>query len=319
MAEKPGLIFMGSSDFSAIVLQNMVEAGQNILAVYTQPDKKAGRGLKRKESPVKTLARYNAIPVRQPANFRDCKDIAELAAFSPDFLVVASYGLLLPEGVLAAPKIAPLNIHPSLLPRYRGAAPIQRAIQENWSADAETGVAIMKLVQELDAGPVYATRRIPIGRASYQTLSGTLAQAGSALLLETMPRIQAGLLPVSQDDAAATYAAKLAKEDGKIDWSASASQIDALIRAVNPWPGATTNLKLDEREMRALIRAARPGETASGVIPGQLRADKKGLFIACNDRWLEIERIQAEGKKEVSGLDFVNGLHLADMQRGFAF
>ncbi|MBD5641745.1 MAG: methionyl-tRNA formyltransferase [Desulfovibrio sp.] len=319
MVEKPGLILMGSSGFSAIVLQNLLEAGQRIRAVYTMPDKKAGRGMKKRESPVKILAQENSIPVFQPASFRDPGTVAELGALKPDFLVVAAYGLLLPEAVLSIPKIAPLNIHPSLLPLYRGAAPIQRAIQENWTPDAETGVSIMKLVRELDAGPVYAQRKMPIGRASYFALSDALAHAGSQLLLETLPAIQNGLLPEPQDDTRATYATKLDRGDGRINWQDSAAQVDALIRAVNPWPGARTEFGIEGSRIQALIREARPGEEAPGMLPGQIQAGKGGLAIACGDKWLEIGRIQLEGRKETSGRDFVNGLRLSDQHRCFAF
>lgn len=318
MAEKQGLIFMGSSAFSAVVLQKLLAARQNILAVYTQPDRKAGRGLKQKESAVKALAKASGIPVRQPANFRAPEEVEELAALKPDFLVVASYGLLLPESVLAAPKIAPLNIHPSLLPFYRGAAPIQRAIQDSWKGMDETGVAIMRLVQALDAGPVYASKRVPIARSSYADLSDRLAHVGSELLLETLPRIEAGLIPAAQEESLATYAAKLVKADGKIDWHKSSGEIDALIRAVNPWPGAQTELEIDGRKIPVLIRAARPVARAADSAPGQIRANKSGLAIACNDHWLEIDRIQAEGKKEVSGRDFVNGLRLTEIKSGVA-
>lgn len=310
---------MGSSDFSATVLRNLLLAEQKILAIYTSPDKSAGRGMRERMSPVKLLAQEYGIPVRQPKNFRNPDDVEQLAALKPDFLVVASYGVILPEDVLNIPAIAPLNIHPSLLPLYRGAAPIQRAIQENWKEDSETGVAVMHLVSELDAGPVYGVTRVPIGHATCADLSETLAQEGSKLLIGILPLIQTGLKPVPQEHVRATYAKKLGKEEGRIDWNRGAAEIDALIRAMNPWPGTTTEIHAGETRLPVIVRAAKIGEDVENALPGQLKTGKKGISIACLDKWLDIERIQMPGRKEMSAIEFANGLRLKDTLPGHAF
>lgn len=301
---------MGSSRFSEIVLRKLMDTHQNVLSVYTCPDKPAGRGMKQTMSPVKLLAEEHGIRVRTPRSLRDEQEYEALAALRPDFLVVASYGLLLPEKILEIPKIAPLNIHPSLLPLYRGAAPIQRAIQENWEPDSQTGVAIMKLVKELDAGPVYASIRVSIAQHSYGQLTDILADVGGRLLLDTLPAIQAGLAPVPQNHEQATYAAKLTKEDGKIDWNCTAEEIDALIRAVNPWPGARCEFKIEAEILPVIIRSASPGDVATNVEPGRVRITKSGLQVACKNRWLNLETLQAPGKKETSSRAFANGLRL---------
>lgn len=313
MAEGNGLIFMGTSGFAATVLGALADSGKPIVAIYTRPDRTAGRGLAVRESAVKQLAVSLGFGdrVRQPLNFRSPETVAELAAFNPDFLVVAAYGLILPQAVLDIPAIAPINVHASLLPRYRGAAPIQRAIMENWGQDDVTGVSIMRMEAGLDTGPVYASSSMPLAGETTATLSGRLAAAGAELLIKTMPLIEDGsLMPVAQDETQASYAAKLVKEDGFLDWNRPAVAVDAHVRGVTPRPGAKTILKLAEREITVTVLPGLVGEAADAPA-GSVRLDKKSLAIACADNWYELVRIIPGGRKEMTGHAFANGLRLS--------
>lgn len=319
MAESQRIVFMGTSSFARIVLEELLRAGLNIVGVYTQPDRPAGRGMKMRQSGVKRLATEHGLPVFQPVNFRAREDVDQLAALKPDFLVVASYGLLLPQAVLDVPRLAPINIHASLLPALRGAAPIQRAIQENWQSDARTGVSIMKMELALDAGPVYATAEIPIDHKTAAVLEADLASLGADLLLRVLPEIAENRLePRQQDNEKATYAAKLTKTEGEIDWNSPALQLDALVRAMAPWPGARTVLQTGAKEIPVLIRTARVGEPANGTAPGTLRISRFGIGVACRDNWLELETIQPEGRREMTARDFVNGQRLPEGRAGRA-
>lgn len=318
MDEKSGLIFLGSSDFSAIVLQELLAADEKVLAICTQLDKKAGRGLCTRKSPVKLIGEQFGIPVFQPQTFRDQELLHQLRELCPDFFVVASYGLLLPEEALSIPAIAPLNIHPSLLPRYRGAAPIQRAIEENWQKDGRTGVSIMKVVKSLDAGPIYGSKVIPIKGRSFQELSNLLAHEGSKLLLELLPQIKKGLDPVPQKEEDATYASKLSKAEGKIDWESAAEKVDAFIRAMNPWPGASTKIAFGGEPLELLIRKAHIGIAVGDLPSGRVRIQNKELAIACQDNWLIIDRIQIPGRKEITAAEFLNGMRLNSSSFGSA-
>ena len=231
---------MGTPELAATVLRAVAgwPAGR-IVAVYTQPDRPAGRGHKLTPSPVKVLAQSLGLPVEQPLNFKDEESCRKLAEYKPDFLLVAAYGLLLPVPVIETPRFPPLNVHTSLLPRYRGAAPIQRALMENWEEGAQTGVSIMEIVQALDAGPVYAQEALPLAGHTGGTLHDALAETGGRLLLSVLDQFAAGTAhAVPQDETQATYAAKLSKADGYVDWNAPAAAVDARIRAVTPWPGA---------------------------------------------------------------------------------
>ena len=205
------LVFMGTPDFSAVILEQVLAwSGGEVLAVYTQPDRPAGRGKKLQASPVKELALRHGIEVRQPLNFKNPEDVAALDGLKPDFLLVAAYGLILPQSVLDIPRFAPVNVHASLLPKYRGAAPIQRAVM---NGDAQTGIAIMRMEAGLDTGPVYAMRAIPIGPEDPAgDVHDALACLGGELLLDSLPGIASGeLVAAAQDDASATYAPKLGK------------------------------------------------------------------------------------------------------------
>lgn len=300
---------MGTPDFAATILESLAQANMNILAVYTQPDRPAGRGMAVKTPPAKQVAQKYGFPVYQPASFRSPDAISELASLKPAFLVVASYGLILPQAVLDIPAIAPVNVHASLLPAYRGAAPIQRAIAENWQEGAQTGVSIMRVIHELDAGPVYAIRATPIGRHTARSLTGELARIGAELLLETLPAIANGeLVPIAQDGAA-SYAHRLAKKDGVIDWQKPALEVDALVRAMNPWPGAHAIFELSGKRMPVLIRAGEPRDLK--LAPGEIWLTKDGLMAGCGEGSLRIDLIQPEGRRAISGQDFANGHRLA--------
>ena len=220
---------MGTPDLAAAVLRRLVRwPGGDVVAVYTQPDRPAGRGHKLTPSPVKKLALELGLPVHQPLNFRQEGAVDELAALKPDLLVVAAYGLILPQAVLDIPTVDTLNVHTSLLPRYRGAAPIQRAVMENWQPGDVTGVSIMRIVPALDAGPVYAQCEVPIGEHTAGSLHDVLAEAGGELLVTVLDKLRDGSAqPREQDESRVTYAAKLAKEDGYIDWDRPAAEVHA--------------------------------------------------------------------------------------------
>lgn len=318
MAEGPGIVFMGTPVFAATILQRLIEAGENILAVYTNPDKPAGRGMETRKSPVKELAERHGLPVFQPENYRSEITVAALRDLKPDFLVVAAYGQILPQNVLDVPAIAPINIHGSLLPEYRGSAPIQRAIAESWRPGACTGVSIMKMVKRMDAGPVYATAETGLAGRTTSDLAAELAEKGASLLLKTLPEIASGrLLPVNQDESRVTYAPPLTKAEGQIDWNRPAAAVDAHIRAMNPWPGAQTTFKLGDKKIPMLIRS---GSFRSGrdEIPGQILCSRNGLSISCQDGWYDMEIIQPQGRKEMSSREFANGRRLKEGVAGQA-
>lgn len=313
MAEKQRLVFMGTSAFAAQILAALANSAHEIAAIYTRADKPAGRGLVMRQSDVKALAVKLGISerLRQPVNFKSAEAVAELAALQPDFLVVASYGLILPQAVLDIPAIAPVNIHASLLPRYRGAAPIQRAIMENWQSDAQTGVSIMRMEAGLDTGPVYAMRPLLLSGETTPSLTTKLAAAGADLLLELLPAIaQGSLQPLPQDDSRASYAHKLNNVDYDIDWRQPALAIEAKLRALAP-KGAKTTLRFqDGRETPIAVISGAIGPAADAA-PGSMLYSKKGLAIACGDYWLQLQEIIPQGRKLMQAQAFANGLRLS--------
>lgn len=307
MASGKRIVFMGTSGFAAIILQRLLAAGENVAACYSQPDRPAGRGMRLAPSPVKRLALAHALPVCQPPDFRSEASGPELAAFAPDFLVVASYGLILPQKILDVPTLAPINIHASLLPAYRGAAPVQYALRDSWQNNI-TGVSIMKMDKGMDTGPVYARGELAIDRRDLAELTCDLAELGAELLLRVLPAIASGeLQPVEQNHAAATYTAKLARDDGLVDWQASAERVDCLIRAMQGWPGARTTLHVGGSAFDVLLG---PGSVGSAVDapPGAIRLEKQGVSIACADNWYQLGSLKPAGRKEMAALAFFNGL-----------
>ena len=251
----------------------------------------------------------------QPASLKSAEAQAELAAFKPDLLAVAAYGLILPDAVLAMPTLDTINVHASLLPGLRGAAPIQRAVMEGWQQGARAGISIMRIVRKLDAGPVFATDGLPIGEHTAGSLHDALAGIGAELLVRVFDDILDGKAQaVEQDDALATHAPKISKEDGFIDWSLPAAQVHARVRGVTPWPGARTVLETvdcdgKQREALSLILApGKVGQSAQGHSPGSLRVDADGLSIACADCWYVLSAVKPQGKKEMSARDLLNGV-----------
>ncbi len=305
---------MGTPELAAVVLRRLLgwSRGQ-VVAVYTQPDRPAGRGHRLRPSPVKELALAEGLPVVQPLNCRSEAAVRALAALQPDVLVVAAYGLILPQAVLDIPRLAPVNVHTSLLPRYRGAAPIQRAIMENWQDDAESGVSIMRMEAGLDTGPVYAQRRIPLAGQTAGSLHDALADLGADALLEVLGDLLDGrAVPQAQDERLATYAAKVFKEDGYVDWDASLAQVHARIRGVTPFPGART--ELEAACLGApLVLQLQPGERetfAPGEAPacGSVRRDRRGLSIACRDGWYRLTRLRPPARQEMEAAALCNGM-----------
>ncbi len=309
------LVFAGTPEIAVPCLRALCEAGHRIAAVYTQPDRPAGRGRKLQQSPVKTLAQTLDLPVRQPESLkRNPPAVRELAALRADLMVVVAYGLILPKTVLAAPRLGCINVHTSLLPRWRGAAPIQRAIQ---AGDTESGVCIMGMEPGLDTGPVYLRLETPIGpRETGGTLHDTLADLAPRALLEALPGIADGTrVPQPQDPALATYAHKIAKDEAAIDWTRPAPDIERLVRAFDPWPVAQTRLGADW--VRIWSAQAEPQECPAGAEPGTvLAADRDGIVVATGNGVLRILKLQPPGKRSMSAADFCNARRLDGIRLG---
>jgi methionyl-tRNA formyltransferase len=302
MPEALNIVFAGTPDFAVPSLQALIDSPHRVMGVYTQPDRPAGRGRKLTASPVKQLAIQHAIPVFQPENFKTTEPLEELAALKPDLMVVVAYGLILPESVLATPRFGCINVHASLLPRWRGAAPIQRAIL---AGDEETGVTIMQMEAGLDTGPMLAkiSCRIEPGDTG-QSLHDRLAPLGNKLLLEVIAQLANGTArPEIQDEALANYAAKLDKAEASIDWAQSAEQIVRQIRAFNAWPVAQT--RLEGQTLRLWM--AVPGEQDVDAVPGSLlAATAEGMDVATGKGVLRITELQPAGKRRMPVADFLN-------------
>ncbi len=297
------IIFAGTPDFAAHHLQVLLDSPHDVIAVYTQPDRPAGRGKKLLASPVKQLAQNHNIPVFQPVNFKAEQDQAALAALNADIMVVVAYGLLLPQVVLDTPRLGCINVHASLLPRWRGAAPIQRALA---AGDSETGVTIMQMDIGLDTGAMLVKASCPI--LDYDTggsLHDRLLTLGGPALLGALEQIASGTCkPARQDDQLSCYAAKISKEEAAIDWSDSAVQIQRNIRAFNPFPICHTDL--DNERLR--IYAAETESRSSTATPGTIiNADKNGISVACGSGALRLTELQLPGKKAMPVDAVMNG------------
>ena len=310
-------VFMGTPQFAATILQKVLDSSLiTVKAVYTQPDRPAGRGKALKAPEVKELALKHGLPVLQPLRFSEPEAVEILAAFRPDLLLVAAYGLILPQKVLDIPRLYPLNVHASLLPRYRGAAPIQRAVM---AGDTVTGVTIMKMEAGLDSGPMLLQQAMGIGiNDTAGQLHVELAEAGAELLLESIKRIDEGreqLVP--QEKSKATLAAKLTKEEGLVDFSRPVREIHSHIRGVTPWPGARLVLKREGQDDLPLT--VEPGpypfrtlplpEFADGAGPPGTIAGLAGetLLVRCQDGYYAFSSLRPAGKKAMSGQSFYNG------------
>lgn len=295
------IVFMGTPDFSVPILQALIEH-HDVLGVVTQPDRPAGRGGKVKQSPIKQVAVEHDIPVYQPQKLRRKKAIAELQAWHPpvDLYIVAAFGQILPQTVLDIPAHGSINVHASLLPRWRGAAPINAAIREG---DSETGVTIMLMDAGLDTGPMISKRSLPIEvNETGQTLHDKLSQMGADLLIDTLPDYLAGeLTPEAQPEDGVTYAGQIQKEEGDIDWSNDAASIERLVRAFTPWPGTYTQFRGKQLKIHA-------GHIVEGSAEaGKVIAHDNGVAIGTNDGLFIPTEVQLSGKKRIDIESFING------------
>ena len=297
------IIFAGTPDFAASALSALIGSKHEIVAVYTQPDRPAGRGRKLRASPVKELALEHEIPVLQPENLKEAETQDLLRTFNADVMVVAAYGLILPQVVLDIPKLGCLNIHASLLPRWRGAAPIQRAIAAD---DKESGITIMQMNAGLDTGDILQLSACPINeKDNGGDLHDRLAEIGATAILETLNILDSGQIePIVQDDSLATYAHKLDKKEAIINWLDTAENIERLIRAFNPWPVAFTYI--NEKTLRLWQAEVIPenSEAEAGTI---IACDKKGIDVSCGQGILRILKLQPSGSKAMDVASFMNG------------
>jgi methionyl-tRNA formyltransferase len=295
------IVFAGTPEFAAIALQALIASPHRIVAVYTQPDRPAGRGRQLKPSAVKAVALQHGIPIEQPVSLKTPAAAITLANYQADLMIVAAYGLILPTAILTTPRLGCLNIHASLLPRWRGAAPIQRAIL---AGDSHTGITIMQMDAGLDTGAMLLKKTIPIDtRANAGQLHDQLASLGAVTLLECIALLQQQRVQAQpQDDSQATYAKKLDKDEAWINWTQTASSIDRQIRAFNPWPVAQA--KLDDQIIRIWQADPIAGYGLAGTI---LHSDKTGIVVACGEAALCLQHCQLPGGKPLGVAELVNG------------
>lgn len=296
------IIFAGTPDFAARHLDALLTSGHQIVGVFTQPDRPAGRGKKLMPGPVKVLAETHGLPVFQPASLRPEENQKLVADLNADVMVVVAYGLILPKAVLDMPRLGCVNVHGSLLPRWRGAAPIQRAL---WAGDAETGVTIMKMDVGLDTGDMLYKLACPItAEDTSATLYDKLADLGPQGLIETLQQLADNTAtPEVQDEAQVTYAEKLSKEEARIDWSLSAAQLERCIRAFNPWPMSW--LMIDEQPVKVWKASVINGNASAE--PGTIiDASKNGIQVTTGEGILNLESLQPAGKKAMSAQDLLN-------------
>jgi len=297
------IVFAGTPDFAATALKALLQAGHDIVGVYCQPDRPAGRGRKLVPGPVKQVALDADIPVFQPLSLKPEEAQQELASLKPDVMIVAAYGLILPKAVLDIPAHGCLNIHASLLPRWRGAAPIHRAIA---AGDTETGITIMQMDEGLDTGAMLLKVITPIhSEDTGGSLHDRLADMGGEAIVEALAKLANGeLTDEPQNDNEACYAHKLSKEEGHIDWHTSATDIERLVRAFNPWPGTFTDLG----DQRIRIHMAQALTETSDKAPGTvLHRERDGIDIACGAGTLRVTRVQLPGTRAQSVNDLING------------
>jgi len=309
------IIYAGTPDFSVAALQALIESSYDVVAVYTQPDRPAGRGRGLQASPVKEKALEYNIPVYQPKSLKDEKAQAELKALNADLMIVTAYGLLLPAAVLESPRLGCINIHASLLPRWRGAAPIQRAIL---AADKKTGITIMQMDAGLDTGDMLAVAECEItDEDTGSSLHDKLMLLGAKTLISVLPAIAGQSCNRSkQDDAAACYATKLNKAEAKINWSLSARKIQRAIRAYNSWPVAYCSYQKNNKAQKLRLWQAQldvNAVLAADTLPGKVIAESaQGIDVASGEGVLRITELQAEGKRRMPVADFLNANSLAN-------
>ncbi|KGT86232.1 methionyl-tRNA formyltransferase [Erwinia typographi] len=301
MSEALNIIFAGTPDFAARHLDALLSSGHNVVGVFTQPDRPAGRGNKLTASPVKQLAEQHHLPVFQPKSLRPEENQQMVAGLHADVMVVVAYGLLLPAPVLAMPRLGCINVHGSLLPKWRGAAPIQRSL---WAGDSETGVTIMQMDVGLDTGDMLHKLSCPIEpEDSSATLYNKLAALGPTGMLTTLSQLADGSArPEVQDEALVSYAAKLSKEEAKLDWGLSAAQLERCIRAFNPWP--VSYFTVDDQPVKVWKASVLPHVDRQ---PGEIvLADKNGIQVATAEGVLNIAELQPAGKKPMKAQDLLN-------------
>ncbi|WP_063669681.1 methionyl-tRNA formyltransferase [Aliivibrio fischeri] len=302
MSKPLRIIFAGTPDFAARHLSALIDSHHEVIGVYTQPDRPAGRGKKLTASPVKELALEHNIPVFQPENFKSDEAKQELVDQNADLMVVVAYGLLLPQAVLDTPKLGCINVHGSILPRWRGAAPIQRSI---WAGDAETGVTIMQMDIGLDTGDMLKIATLPIEATDTSaSMYDKLAELGPVALVDCLSDIADGsAIAQKQDDELANYAKKLSKEEAKIDWTMDAIAIERCVRAFNPWP--MSHFSVEDKAIK--VWQSRVESYTGNATPGTIiQADKTGIYVATGSDAIVFEQLQVPGKKAMGVQDILN-------------
>lgn len=314
---EPRLIFAGTPDFALASLKALVESGRVPVAVLTQPDRPAGRGKKLTASPVKQYAADQGIPVLQPVTLKDAEAVAELEALRPDVLIVAAYGLILPQNVLDIPTHGCLNVHASALPRWRGAAPIQAAIL---AGDETTGISLMAMTAGLDCGPVYTIAEVIIGDdETAEELHDRLAALGGSALVAHLDDILAGeVTPAEQDESLTTYAPKIVTSDARIDWSLPADDLAKRVRAYNPFPGSFCFVGADpirDRGQPLRLKVWRATAVEGDDEPGTvIQCNRDGVVVACGAGALRLDELQLAGRRRVRAQEFVGQLNLSNLR-----
>ncbi len=311
------IVFMGTPDFAAGCLKALYEAGHEITAVVTQPDRPRGRKKQPMPSPVKLEAQAHNTPLLQPERIRNAEETEKLKEYEADLFVVAAFGQILPVEILRMPPLGCINVHASLLPKYRGAAPIQQAILDG---ETETGVTIMQMAEGLDTGDILTQSRVPIREdETGGSLFDVLAEEGARLLIETIPKLAEGSIsPVPQDESGASYVKMLKKEDGRMDFTLPAKVLERRIRGLDPWPGAFC--EYDGKKLRLwkaqVISEGQTSSRAGGTVPGTvIRCDGKSIDLACGQGVLRILELQPEGKKRMETRDYLLGHKVAEGER----
>src|SRR5438876_5160583 len=309
------IVFFGTAELACASLSALVESpGISVATVVTQPDRPKGRSLHPQSSPVKVLAAGMPLPVLQPERARHENFVQTLGEFQPDLIVVAAYGQILPKALLELPRFGCLNVHASLLPKYRGAAPIQWSILND---ERETGVTIMKMDEGLDTGDLLASQSTPITPAdNAQTLQNRLARIGAGLLVKTVQEYVAGeVVPRKQPQTGASYARKINKDDGRLDWTQPARSLWNRVRALDPWPGTYAFLSAEPKPLLLKIRQAEVADRSSGS-PGEIvESSRNGIVVACGQQSLRILSLQREGGRRMSAQEFLTGHSLVSGQR----